>query len=51
MSYNYTHDAWAEKASGEERKDAVTFHTDTVIATLNAPLSKEIASFLQVPYT
>lgn len=51
MSSNYTHNAWAEKASGQERKDAVTFHTAKVMATLNAPLRKEMASFLQKPYT
>lgn len=40
----------AEKASGEERKDAITFSTTKVMATLNAPLRKEMASFLQEPY-
>lgn len=39
-----------EKASGEERKDAITFHTTKVVTTLNAPLRKEITSFLQEPY-
>lgn len=51
MSSNYTHDARVEKASGEERKDAVIFHTAKVMATLNAPLRKEMASFLQKSYT
>lgn len=40
-----------EKANGEERKDAISFHTAKVMTTLNAPVRKEIASFLQEPYT
>lgn len=47
VSSNDTHNVWVEKTRGEERRDAVTFHAAKVMATLSAPLRKDLASFLQ----
>lgn len=53
VSSNDTHNVWVEKTSREEIRDAVTFHAAKVVATLSAPLRKDLASFLQelIPIT
>lgn len=45
MSSNDTHNVWVRKTS--ERRDKINFHAAKVMATFNAPLRKDLASFLQ----
>lgn len=47
MSSNDTHNEWVGNTSREERRDKITLHTAKVMATLSAPLRKDLASFLQ----
>lgn len=53
MFSNDTHNVLVGKTSREERRDKTTLHTAKVMATLSAPLRKDLPSFLQelIPIT